>query len=462
MNGQTLKAQNLKDNFIDYPHMFAQWASRGKWLSYAWLRYLSIVLSERLAEGNARLLITAPPQHGKSKFFSEWVPTWYLNLNPEKRIILTSYAQQYAEKWGAAVRENLTFNDRSYVELRHDTASKKRFVTTEGGGMITAGIGGPVTGEGADLFIVDDPFKNYEEAMSKRIRERNMEWFRSVATTRMQPGGSVVIMHTRWHEADLIGELANEERWELINLPAIAEDNDVLGRALGEALCPERYNVADLKIKREDVKEMIWSALYQGSPVAMGGMIVHGSWIKRHNLKPKDMDELAVFADLTYEKGEENDYTVIELWGRKGVGIYLLEQIRSQMGFQDQIINLGHMFQAHPRAFHKEIEKKSNGAAVIEMVQAKYPGVVANNPHTEKSARLASVAPLYHAGNVYYPDWDLPENKWVKTNVDEITKMGPGGTRAKHDDTVDSGTMAVSHFGKLATSLQALEALGKR
>ena len=130
------------------------------------------------------------------------------------------------------------------------------------------------------------------------------------------------------------------------------------------------------------------------------------------------------------------------------------------MGFQDQMIQLGFIFQTHPRAFHKEIEKKANGSAVIEMVQAKYPGIVANNPKTEKGARLAAVAPLYHAGNVHYPD--PHKNPWVKVNIEEITKMGPSGTRARNDDTVDCATMAVAHFGKLATSMQALEALGRR
>jgi predicted phage terminase large subunit-like protein len=458
---------NLKSNrdlVLNTPAAFAKWASNGRYEAYGWIKYLSTIIAQEISQGGARLLITAPPQHGKSEFFSKWLLTWFLNLRPDERVILTSYAQQYAEKWGASVRELLTHNPRSYVPIRVDTASKKRFVTEAGGGMITAGIGGPVTGEGADLFVVDDPFKNYEEAMSKRIRERNMEWFRSVATTRLQPGGSIVVMHTRWHEADMIGELAEDPRWRLINLPAIALENDLMGRSPGQALCPERYKEKDLAIIRSDVQELVWSALYQGAPAVTGGMIVRGEWIKQYDEDPDDMakkmDELAVFADLTYEKKEENDFTVIELWGRKGLNIYLLKQIRAQMGFHDQILHLGRMFDSHPEAFHKEIEKKANGAAVIEVVQQQYPGVVANSPHTEKPARLAAVAPLYHSGNVFYPN--PLKQPWVKINIDEITKMGPGGSRSKHDDTVDVATMAVAHFGRMAGSMRALEALGRR
>ena len=315
MNGPIpTKQLKDKDTYLPFPHTFAQWASHGKWVAYPWLKFLSMEIAKHLSQGGARLLITAPPQHGKSFFLSTWLPTWYLNLNPDHRVILCSYAQQYAEKFGSAVRENLTHNERSAIGVRQDTASKKRFATIQGGGMITAGIGGPVTGEPAELFIVDDPIKNFEDAMSPRKRETNMDWIRSVMNTRLQTGSSAIIMHTRWHESDIIGELSQQgERWTLINLPAIAEENDPMGRAIGEALCRERFDEKDLALKRTDVGELIWSALYQGSPVSMGGIIVKGDWIKFHDLDHTKMDELAIFADLTYEKGEENDFTVIEL-----------------------------------------------------------------------------------------------------------------------------------------------------
>ena len=435
------------------PDLFGQAATNGKWMRYPWIEYLSDRITPALYEGGARFLISAPPQHGKSKFFSEIVPSWFLYTWQDRKVILCSYAQSYAEKWGAQCRD-LLMSERVGVKLRVDAQAKRRFILREGGQMITAGIGGPVTGEGADLFIVDDPFKTYEEAMSARIRERNLDWFRSVAVTRMQPGGSIVVMHTRWHDEDLIGTLAKEEGWTLINLPAAAEKDDPMGRPLGAALCPERYDETELVRIRREVKEIPWSALYQGSPIQQGGNIIKGAWIQKYDELPK-MDEIAIFADLSYKEGEENDFTVIEAWGRLGANIYLIAQIRDQMGFADQLGALGRMFETYPEAFHKEIEEKANGAAVIQTVKEIYPGVEANNPKTEKAARLMNVQPLYHAGNVYYPSEQ--KQPWIKVNVDEITRF----PKAKHDDTVDVASMAVAYFARMASSMRALEALGK-
>jgi predicted phage terminase large subunit-like protein len=436
------------------PDLFMQAASNGRWKRYKWIEYISDRITPALYAGGARLLITAPPQHGKSKFFSEGVPTWFLYTFRDRKVILCSYAQSYAEKWGAVVRDNL-MSERVGVGLKQGSQAKRRFILNEGGQMITAGIGGPVTGEGADLFIVDDPFKNYEEAMSPRIRERNLEWFRTVATTRMQPGGSIIVMHTRWHDEDLIGTLAKEEGWTLINLPAAAEKDDPMGREIGQALCPERYDETELIRIRREVKEIPWTALYQGNPIQQGGNIIRGAWIQRYSELPK-MDEVAIFADLSYKDGEENDYTVIEAWGRTGANIYLMAQIRDQMGFSDQLDALSRMFETYPEAFHKEIEEKANGAAIIQSIKDIYPGVEANNPRTEKSARLMNVQPLYHAKNVWYPT-DQKE-PWIKVNIDEITRF----PKAKNDDTVDVASMAVAYFGRMASSMKALEALGSR
>ncbi|SRR5579875_979343 len=399
---------------------------------------------------------TLIPTHN-SEFISHWVPTWFLNRFPNKKVILASYAQDYATKWGAKVREELSLNPLAAIPMRIDTKAKKRFMTADGGQMITAGIGGPVTGEGADLLIIDDPFKNYEEAMSERIRQRNWDWWESVARTRLQPGATVIILHTRWHEDDLIGRLSEDPQWEKIHLPAMAEENDAMGRKPGEALCPERYDEKHLEQLKRDLKEgLVWWALFQQSPVTKGGNIIRGDWIQRYTSLPKDIDEIAIFADLTYEEGEENDYTVVEAWGRKGADIYLIAQIRSQMGFGDQCEAIVRMKALYPKAYHIEIEKKANGAAVIETVKKKIPGIFANNPKTSKEARLHAVAPIYQAKNVYYPDLSIAP--WIKENLNEITKF----PRAKHDDTVDVATMAVGYFGQMASTLQKLAAMSKR
>jgi predicted phage terminase large subunit-like protein len=438
-----------------WPDTFAEWASEGRWIAYPWVQYLGTRIRDAIDKGGARILVSAPPQHGKSQLISNWVPTWFLNQWPNKKVILGTYAQAYADTWGSRVKNNLMHNRRAFVPIKNDSKSKRLFITRAEGQMLSVGVDGPATGQGADLFIVDDPFKNYEEAMSPRIRERNMDWFRSVATTRLAPGGSIIVLHTRWHEADMIGELEAQGNWEYINLAAIAEKNDPMGRPEGEPLCPDRYDRAALDLMRREVGEMVWSALYQGKPVQVGGNIIRGEWIKRYKELPR-MEEVAVFADLTYKEGEENDFAVVEAWGRAGANIYLIAQIRAQMGFADQLQALERMFGLYPDAFHKEIEEHANGAAVIETLKATFPGIEANRPKTEKAARLAAVAPLYHAGNVWYPDETI--HPWVNLNLNEITKF----QKAKNDDTVDCATMAVNYFGRMASSMRAMEALGRR
>jgi predicted phage terminase large subunit-like protein len=446
-----------------YPHTFAQHASRGQWMAYAWNRYLSLLITPKIIQGNARILLSAPPQHGKSEFFSNWLPTWFLHNFQDKKVILGTYGQDYANKWGAKVRENLTTNPLIGIPMRRDTASKKKFMTAKGGQMMVAGVDGPATGEGAHLFIVDDPYKNPDEAMKPNHREHVMNWFLAVANTRLQSGGSIVVMHTRWNEDDLIGDLAKKEGWVYINLQAICEDpeSDPLGRKLGQALCPERYTEADLAQKRIDVTDLFWFPMFQGSPTNMKGTIVTTDDVQYYDSLP-EMEELGIFADLTYEKDEENDFAVFEVWGRRGADIYCIAQIRDQMGIHEQLEAFLKLCNDYPEAFHKEIEKKANGAAVIQLCEDKIPGIVANNPQTSKGARLAAVSPLYKSKNVWYPNPELPGNEWVKNNIYELTRMTLAGTKAKHDDTVDVASMAVFHFGRMSSSLARLEALTRR
>lgn len=455
---------NGEQAYLLYPDLFAEKASNGAWKAYAWLQYVSERITPKIVAGGGRFIIEAPPQHGKSEFISNWVPTWFLNRFPTRRVILASYAQEYAQKWGAKVRENLSENPVARVKMRRDTKSKRRFMTQAGGQMITAGIGGPITGEGADLFIVDDPVKNYADAMSEVKRETNLDWYRSVARTRLSEKATIIVMHTRWHEEDLAGQLQAEGGWEVIRLPALSEDikenpnaaPDLLDRPPGAALCPQRYTAEFLKTTRTEVGEIVWSALFQQNPISMKGNVVEGAWIKTYDELPEKLDETAIFADLTYKDKEENDFAVFELWGRLGANIYLIAQIRDRMGFPAQLEAFQRMVNLYPDAFHREIEEKANGAALIQVAKDVIPGLCANNPKTDKLARLASVAPLYKSGNVWYPN---PQKQpWVKVNISEITKF----PKAKHDDTVDVASMAVAYLGRISSTIARLEALSRR
>lgn len=187
-------AELFRNSWRLYPHTFAYKASRSKWVPYKHLRYISIQLANAVMQGGGRFIITCPPRHGKSQLISNWLPTWFLYNCPDKRVILASYALEFASKWGAEVKANLSQNPLILTEISKNTKAKKKFATLEGGQMICAGVGGPITGEGAELFIIDDPLKNYQEAMSDLVRERHKDWYRSVVRTRLEPGATVVIL----------------------------------------------------------------------------------------------------------------------------------------------------------------------------------------------------------------------------------------------------------------------------
>lgn len=455
-------SQSNEGLVYEWPDTLAEYASEDGWIAYKWIQILSEIITPLILAGNARILLSAPPQHGKSEFFSNWLPTWFLRRFQRKRVILGAYGQDYANKWGVKVRENLTHNKKCAIPMDRGTASKKKFLTKQKGYMLVAGVDGPSTGESADLFIVDDPYKNAQEAMSPTTREHVMNWFRAVATTRVQSGGSIVVMHTRWMDDDLIGELSKEEGWIYINFEALCEsvDSDPMKRQLGEALCPERFTSADLIMKRREVTDLFWFPMYQGTPLNAQGAIIQADDIQYYDELPGKMDEIALFADLTYDKKEEADFSVFEAWGRKNANIYLIAQIRAQMGIHEQMDAFNRLIKLYPEAYHKEIEEKANGAAIIQLFKDKVPGIKANNPHTSKGARLAAVSPLYKSKNVYYPN--PQKNPWVKQNVYEILRMTLAGSKAKNDDTVDTATMAVTHFGGLANSLEKLAALARR
>lgn len=450
------------------PDTFAEHASGGKWKRYAHLDYISKKITPSIIKGNGRVIVTLPPRHGKSELISNWLPTWFLFNYPEKKIILASYAAEFAGKWGAQVRQNLTENELIKMDLSKTTKSKKQFKTLEGGQMICAGMGGPITGSGADLFIVDDPIKNYQDAMSPLIRERHKDWFRSVATTRLEPNATVIILLTRWHEDDLAGWLLNDKehdkndlrsKYTLINMPALCEDEelDPLKRKINDAVCPERYTTQDLEKIKADLGELIFSAMYQQRPTSLEGNIVLKEWLRFYDEDPKtlSLDEKAIFCDLSYKEGPKTDFTVIECWGRKDTKIYLIDQIRARMGFPEQIAAIKAMAERHPTAAGKYIEEHANGAAVIQVLKDELMGIVPIKPMTSKEARLAAVSPIFQAGNVYYPNSNYQQ--WVAVNVGEILTF----PNDKNDDTVDTACYAVSHFSSMTMSSAWLDVLTK-
>ena len=237
------------------PAAFADTLSkrRGKrWNRARHLNHISSALADLVHGQRRRLLLSIPPRHGKSELGSHWFPLWALELHPDWNVILTSHTDELATHWGRQVRNTITDHaDSLRVRLRGDSAAAHRWDTTQGGGMYTAGVGGGITGRGANLLICDDPIKDWEQAQSPTYLERLWDWWTTTAYTRLEPNGAALVIHTRWCEKDLIGRLLEEmsaggEQWDSICLPALAEEADPLGRSPGEPLWPERYGTERL------------------------------------------------------------------------------------------------------------------------------------------------------------------------------------------------------------------------
>jgi predicted phage terminase large subunit-like protein len=221
-----------------------------------------------------------PPRHGKSRLCSHWLPIWFLRRWPRRRIILAAHTAELAAEFGREVRNTIEEHREALgLFVSEDSAAAHRWSLREGGGMLTAGMGGPITGWGADLFLIDDPIKNAEEAASETIRERNWRWWTSTARTRFEPGATAVITLTRWHEDDIAGRIIAHadpedlDAWTIVNFPAVAEVEDVLGRRPGDALWPWRFSAEHLRAIEKDVGPYDWAAMYQQRPAPLeGGM----------------------------------------------------------------------------------------------------------------------------------------------------------------------------------------------
>lgn len=219
-----------------------------------------------------RLMIFIPPRHTKSETVTVRYPVWSLERRPTMRVIIGAYNQTLANKFSRKARRIAA----ELIPMSSSRAAVEEWDTKLGGGLRAVGVGGGITGQGGDLIVIDDPVKNREEAESETYREKVWEWYKDDLYTRLEPDGAIVLIMTRWHQDDLAGRLIEEMRdggeyWDIVSLPALAEDNDPLGRKEGEALCPERYDEAALANIKMVLGERSFNALYQQRPSAREG-----------------------------------------------------------------------------------------------------------------------------------------------------------------------------------------------
>lgn len=254
------------------PAWFAVTASEGRWLSAPHLSLIDEALL-KLAHGRSgRLIVELPPRHGKSELIWRYFPAWYLGTFPDRHVMYASYEARQARKYGRLARNVLAEHGPMFfnVEVARDAKAADMWsVAGHEGSMVTAGVGGPMTGKGAHVLIVDDPTKNSAEAESEVRRQLLWDWWESTALTRLEPGGAVIVVQTRWHLDDLSGRAMRQqaaENWVEIRLPALAEAGDPLGRPEGAALWPTRFTAEELRRTRDNRELYWWLAMYQQCP----------------------------------------------------------------------------------------------------------------------------------------------------------------------------------------------------
>lgn len=253
-----------------FPDLFAEHASKGRWVAYPHLRFMAEQIAYAIARPRGRLIINIPPRHGKSELTSHWTPVWLMECDPTQRVILCSYSDVFAADWGRKVKGTVAEVGGERSQLTPDSKASSRFNNRAGGGMVTAGIGGGITGYGFDLGLIDEIAKSWQQAYSPTFRRLQVEWFNSTFYSRAEPDASIIVVTTRWHPQDLCGYLLGEHQddWQHIRLPAIAEANDPLGREPGDPLCPERYTIEDLRAIERAMGTVMFGAIYQQNPEA--------------------------------------------------------------------------------------------------------------------------------------------------------------------------------------------------
>jgi len=431
-----------------FPHTLAQVASRGKWKPFNYLKYISDKVSWGVSSGGERLIVNLPPRFGKSEFLSFWLPIWFLENYPEKRVIIASHSADLATNFGRKIRNEFESNEFLTTKLRQDSTAANRFDTHKGGGLIAAGVGGPITGRGADVFLIDDPYKNLQQAQSITYRTHLEEWYETVAKTRLEPGGSMILLMTRWHELDLATYLQKKSVFKTIKLPAIAEHGDLIGRQIGESLCPERYPVDILnQIRTEETGSYSWNSLYQQNPIPVEGGLFKRAWWKFYKEAPT-FHRIIQSWDCAQKVGITNDYTVCQTWGEAGNGFYLIDLWR-------QKVEAPQLEQAAQSQFFKFnpnivlIEDKSSGSSLIQMLRQKTRlPVIAYDPKArDKEVRASATTPTVESGKCFLPS----DGIFVEDFITELERFPYGD----HDDQVDSFTQMIDFMRTPKRQLRA-------
>ena len=427
---------------------------RGKWKPGRHHVLIANALDDVINGKIKRLMIWMPPRHGKSMEITETFPSYFLGKYPDKRVIEVSYNSAFAEKFGLANRTKIyEFGEDIFgIQVSQEKSSKTNWsIAGHRGGMLSSGLGGAITGEGADLLIIDDPIKNREEADSQTHRANLMREFEATLYTRVQVGGAIIIVMTRWHEEDICGALLKPtdgrepEDWTVLSLPAICEsEDDALGRKIGEPLWPEYgYDENWCNRTRRAVGSYTWAGLYQQRPAPLEGGLFKRGLFKFYTKLPDNLNQAVQSWDCTFKEADANDFVAGHVWAKKGPNYYMLDRIHDRMGISDTMLGVETLAAKWPNARAKCVEEAANGAAVIELLSKKIPGLIPVSPMGGKVSRAQAILPYLEAGNIYLPSPTIAP--WIHDFIEECASF----PNAAHDDDVDAMTQAITQLDLL-------------
>jgi len=407
-----------------------------------------------IAEGKCkRLIINMPPRHTKSEFASYLLPAWFLGKYPGKKIIQCSNTAELAVGFGRKVR-NLVGSEQyarifPNVSLRSDSKAAGRWSTNSNGEYFAIGVGGTVTGKGADLLIIDDPHSEQEAAIANtnpEVYDKVYEWYGSGPRQRLQPGGSIIVVMTRWSKRDLTGKILKSsierdgDTWEIIDFPAILPS--------GKALWPQFWRLEELQALKEELPVSKWNAQYQQQPTSEEGALVKREWWQEWTLeKPPVCEYIIQSWDTAYTKNERSDYSACTTWGvfylnedEMQPNIILLDAVKERLEFPElKERALQYYKEWEPDVFI--VEAKAAGSPLIFELRRMGIPVSEFTPTrgNDKIARMNSVTDLFASGKVW-----APRKRWAEEVIEEMAAF----PNSEHDDLVDSSTQALIRYRK--------------
>jgi predicted phage terminase large subunit-like protein len=441
------KKQDARDSFIGFVNKV--------WPAFIEGRHHKIMADafDRVASGDLkRLIVNMPPRHTKSEFASFLLPAWFLGNYPEKKIIQTAHTAELSVGFGRKVRNLVNSDDYKSifqnVLLRSDSKAAGRWSTNKGGEYFAIGVGGAVTGKGADLLVIDDPHSEQEgQSSDSSVFDRVYDWYTSGPRQRLQPGGAIVLVMTRWHKRDLTGQIlksslqrAGSDEWELIEFPALMPSN--------EPLWPEFWPKEELDALKNELPAPKWNAQYQQNPTSEEGALVKREWWKVWEKDNPPMCEFIIQSwDTAFLKTQRADFSACTTWGvfyhPDGSGIeqpniILLDAHKERLEFPELKRKAYDMWvDWQPDAFI--VEAKAAGTPLIFELRSMGIPVSEYTPSrgNDKISRVNAVSDLFASGIVW-----APELRFAEEVIEEFAAFPAG----EHDDLVDSSTQALLRF----------------